>query len=102
MRRIVKSIKCYSRAVLDLIVHGVWIPHVYNEEDYEQCIIIATDHSFRVSSSLEHKIGEIVYPNACLIRSYCICCGKEDVSWMPSLEEAMLKLGKSVRRKADE
>lgn len=98
MRQIIGSIRCYAKAVLDLIVHGIWVPHVYNEGDYERCIIISTDRGFRVSKSYEHTAEETVHMDACLIRSKCIYCGKEDLSWMPDWTEAMLKLEKDIRR----
>lgn len=98
VRRIAGGARCYARAVLDLLLHWVWIPHVYEEVDYERCIIISTDRSFRVSRSLEHTVGETVHKDACLIRSRCIYCGKEDLSWIPDWTEAMRRLGEYVRR----
>lgn len=93
IEKVFGTIKCYAKAVQDLVVYGAWMPHVYSEGDYERCIIIATDSSFRVSKGLEHTSEETVHPDACLIRSYCICCGKKDLSWMPDWNEAMIKLG---------
>lgn len=75
-----KQIKCYLKAFKDLFKLGVWIPHVYRDTE-EPAIIIATAYSFRVADSYAHTAGETVYPDAILIRSRCIYCGVEHLSW---------------------
>lgn len=75
-----KRCLCIAKAVRDFFRHGVWIPHVYRDT-YEKAIIIATDHNFRVSENYEHTADETVHKDAYLIRSRCIYCGKEDLSW---------------------
>lgn len=78
--RYLKRCICYAKAVRDLFRHGIWIPHVF-KDTYEKAIIIATDHSFRVSQDYQHLPGETVHKDAYLIRSRCIYCGKEELSW---------------------
>lgn len=77
---VMKRIKCCLKALKDLFKSGVWIPHVYRDSE-EPAIIIATAHGFRVSDSYVHTAGEMVYPDAILIRSRCIYCGVEHLSW---------------------
>ncbi len=76
-----KRLLCYLKAIPFFIKSGVWCPHVYKDEKREHTIIIATQNGFRVSKSMNHRIGETVHPNATLIKSKCIYCGKEDLSW---------------------
>lgn len=57
--KILATMKCYLKAMRDLFLHGVWVPHVYRNVDYEKCTIISTEHGFRVSTSLQHERGEI-------------------------------------------
>lgn len=98
MKKVIGRIRCLLQGVKDLFVHGVWIPHIFKDADYERCIIIATPKNFRVSKDLMHTADEKVYPDACLVRSRCIYCGKEDVSWFPDWNLAMLQLGERVDR----
>lgn len=77
----IKSIKCYIKAIFGFFEHGVYIPHVFRDEEKTKGIIIATDNSFRISDNYEHAKNEKVYKNALIIKSRCICCGKEDISW---------------------
>lgn len=78
--KFVKRCFCYMQAVRGLLKHGIWVPHVY-EDTYEKTIIIATEHGFRVSQDYQHSSAEKVYKDAYLIKSRCIYCGKEDLSW---------------------
>lgn len=76
-----KIIKCYIKAVLGFFKHGVFIPHIFRDVDCKKSIIIATDDSFRVSDNYLHEPNETVYPDALLVTSRCICCGKETQRW---------------------
>lgn len=91
MRRIIGRIRCYGKAIWDLLTRGIWIPHVFRDE-YEKAIIIATDKSFRVSDNYQHTPEEKVYAPATLIRSKCIYCGKEELSWMQGRPENIRRL----------
>ena len=91
MKRFAGKVKCYGTALWSLLVHGIWVPHVFRDE-YEDAIIIATDKSFRVSDNYEHTQDERVYAPATLIRSKCIYCGKQELSWMQGREENIRKL----------
>lgn len=75
-----KRFICYMQAARDLFKYGIWIPHVFTDT-YERTTIIATDHSFRVSQDYQHAPGETVHKDAYLIRSRCVYCGKEELSW---------------------
>lgn len=75
-----KQCICFMYAVKDLLIHGIWVPHVF-KDTYEKAIIISTDHGFRVSQDYQHVRGELVHKDAYLIRSRCIYCGKEELSW---------------------
>lgn len=77
MRRLI----CYLKAIPFWVRSGVWCPHIYNEETYESAIIISTDYGFRVSDNYKHEPYETVHPKATLMRSKCLCCGKEELSW---------------------
>lgn len=59
---------------------GEFSSHIF-KDTFEPAIIIATDKNFRVSDTLRHSQEETVHPNACLIKSKCIYCGKEELSW---------------------
>ncbi len=83
MKRL-KMAGCYGRAALTLARRGIWVPHVYEDVSEEAAVIIATDRGFRVSRDYVHAPGETVYPEATLIRSKCIYCGKEELSWRAS------------------
>lgn len=98
MKKAIARIKCMLQGVKDFVVHGVWTPHIFKDADYERCIIIATPKSFRVSKDLMHTQEERVFPDACLVRSRCIYCGKEDLSWFPEWNDAMRQLGERVDR----
>ncbi len=76
-----KKILCYLKAIPFFILSGVWCPHVYAEESRETGVVITTKTGFRVSDSLLHNTNETVHPKATILRSKCICCGHEDVSW---------------------
>lgn len=76
-----KRIFCYLKAIPFFIKSGVWCPHIYHEESKENAIIISTDNGFRVSNNWLHDDNEMVHKNATLIRSKCIHCGKEELSW---------------------
>ena len=71
---------CTIKAVPFLLSSGEWVPHVFSDTE-EPAIIISTDTGFRVSRDLRHGPGETVHKNAVLIRSRCIYCGKEELSW---------------------
>lgn len=76
-----KRCVCYVKAFRDYLKYGVWVPHVYSDT-CEKAIIIATRNSFRVADNYNHVPGESVYRNAGLIRSRCIYCGAEQLSWV--------------------
>lgn len=76
-----KRIFCYLKAIPFYIRSGVWCPHVYEEYDKYDGIVITTDHGFRVSDNLMHGKNEQIHPQATIIKSKCVCCGKEDLSW---------------------
>lgn len=69
------KIKCLLRGIKSLFVCGEYIPHIYIDEA-RKTIIIADEGGFRESDNFCHRMGEKVYPNACLITSVCSCCGK--------------------------
>ena len=96
--KILATMKCYLKAVGDFFLHGIWVPHVFRNVDYEKCTIISTDHSFRVSASLQHERGETVHQNACLITSRCIYCGKESKMWMSDWNDTMKILAEEEGR----
>lgn len=77
MRRLI----CYLKAIPFFLRSGIWCPHQYIEVSREPKIVISTDYGFRVSEDYKHELYEKVHPKATLIRSKCLCCGKEDVSW---------------------
>lgn len=77
----IKKILCFIKAVPFYIKTGVWCPHTYKDISQEDAIIISSNNSFRVAKDFNHEIDEIVHPKAKLIRSKCIYCGKEDLSW---------------------
>lgn len=72
---------CWARAIPFWVRSGIWCPHVYKEETREPAIIISTTNSFRVSDNYVHNPNETVHPKATLIKSKCVCCGKEERSW---------------------
>ena len=76
-----KELKCNMKAIPFLIKTGVWIPHVYEEIETHKGIIIATDDSFRESTSLCHAENEKVYDDATISTMRCIYCGKEMKDW---------------------
>ncbi len=76
-----KRIFCYLKAIPFFLKSGVWCPHVYHDESKETAIIISNDNGFRVSNNWLHGENERVHKNATLIRSKCIHCGKEELSW---------------------
>ncbi len=76
-----RKLICYLKAIPFFIRSGVWCPHRYKEESKETGIVIATDNSFRISDNFLHSNKEIVYPKATIIRSKCVHCGNEDISW---------------------
>lgn len=76
-----KKFICYLKAIPLFLKCGAWCPHKYEEVTREQCTIISTDNSFRISTTMAHNVNETVHPKATLIKSKCICCGKEDWSW---------------------
>lgn len=76
-----KTLFCYLRAVPFFLKSGIWCPHIYKDESKEKAIIISTDNGFRVSNNWLHNDNERVHTNATLIRSRCIHCGKEELSW---------------------
>lgn len=76
-----KQFICYLKAVPFYIKTGIWCPHIYKEDDKFNGIIIATNKSFRISNNYAHRKNEVVHPKATIIRSKCICCGKEYLSW---------------------
>ena len=77
----IKIVKCYIKAIIDFLKYGNFIPHRYKDVENKRTIIIATDDSFRTSDNFEHSADETVYPDALLVKSKCICCGKEMLSW---------------------
>ena len=81
-----KRLLCWIKAIPLWIRTGHFAPHLY-ECEYENRIVIATERSFRLSDSLEHKPGEIVYRNAIVQKCRCIYCGHEDVGWYENAEE---------------
>lgn len=83
MRRLI----CYMIFVFDWIRYGISVRHLYTEVSREPAIIIATDAGFRVSNNYEHSAEETVWPLACLIKSRCIRCGHEDLSWCRTWRE---------------
>lgn len=54
---------------------------MYSDTEKIQGIVIAPENSFRVSDNYTHLDSEKVYPKATIIKSKCIYCGKEDISW---------------------
>lgn len=76
-----KRLWCCLRAIPYFLRSGIWCPHVYSDTDKSEGIVIASDNSFRVSNNYTHTDAERVYPKATIIRSKCIYCGKEDISW---------------------
>lgn len=76
-----KIIKCYVKALKNYFKYGSFIPHIYKDVSTEETIIIATDTSFRTSTSFEHMPNEKVYPKVLLVTSECVCCGKKMYSW---------------------
>jgi len=82
-----KRILCWIKAIPLLLRCGVWAPHLYGYTTYERAIIVATDKSFRVAKDYKHEPGEKVYPDACLIKSQCVHCKHEDISWYHSWNE---------------
>lgn len=81
MRKILGKIYCCSKAIKDLIIHHVWIPHVYTQS-LSEAIIIATDKSFRISKNYFHNSNERVYPKAGLITYKGIYCGHTEYGWV--------------------
>lgn len=75
-----KHIKCLWETIKDWAITGCWSRHLYTDS-YSPSIIIATDTTFRKSESLVHSRNEKVYPNAVLITSTCVYCGKQMESW---------------------
>lgn len=62
----------------------MWCPHVYKEIGSDTGIVITTKNGFRISDNLLHDSKETVHPKAIIIRSKCICCGHEELSWYDS------------------
>ena len=84
MRRII----CWLKAIPFFMKTWEWIPHVYQEK-YEKAIIVSTENSFRVATGYDHKPGETVHKNACLIRQKCKHCGCEKLGWYENWDEKL-------------
>lgn len=98
MRRLIEWIKkkyvssglwCWVKAGPLFLRSGKWVPHMQAEYMCKKEIIIATEKGFRIADSYEHKPGEIVYKDACYMKSRCIYCGAEDEKWYASWEQGM-------------
>ena len=76
-----KFMKCYFKALIGFFKHGVFVPHVFRDVECKKTIIIATENSFRASDNYRHEPNEYVYPEALLVTSRCIYCGKEEQRW---------------------
>lgn len=75
-------IECILYGIKNSIEAGVNLgPHEWEEVERKPAIIIATEDSFRVANSYQHKPNERVYRNATLIKYRCKICGKEEEAW---------------------
>lgn len=82
----IKKLICWIKAIPVYLRSGQWGPHLY-ACDYQKVIIIADEKNFRVSDNYEHKPGEQVYKNACLITGTCVRCGHKTTAWYHSWDE---------------
>lgn len=81
-----KRLICWFKAIPLWLRSGYFVPHLY-ESTFEDAIIIATDHSFRVADNYNHSGDEVVYPHAVLERCKCVFCGHKTLSWYATKEE---------------
>lgn len=76
-----RKIICYIKAMPLYFMTGVWCPHTYEKMSQEEGIVMSTNNGFKISDSMLHRENEIVHPKATVIKSKCIYCGHEDISW---------------------
>lgn len=75
-----KILYCYLQTILDLLETGVYNRHLFRDE-FEPSIIVYDDKSFYPSNSYEHNANQQICKDGILIKSKCIYCGKEELSW---------------------
>ena len=78
---LIKYIGCFFRAIMTFARYGVWVMHLYGEEEVVPAYIITKGNKFRVADSLDHNANERVYLNAAHITYWCKYCGKKETSW---------------------
>lgn len=88
----IKKLICYIRAVPLFLKCGAWSPHLFEEVERHECIVVSGENYFRESKDLRHLPGERVCRNATVITSKCIRCGVTEEAWFNGNEEDIPKI----------
>ena len=76
-----KEIVCYIKAIPFFIRTGNFVPHIFQEVESHDGIVVFTDNSFRESQDCCHGYNEGVSIDSKITTYKCKNCGKIEKSW---------------------